>query len=170
MSDVVTIKEIADTIGTDRSNARKIVLKNGFDFIKIRTAESKGQLTLALSKEDFESFLEMRNRQGFQMDSTVDSPIADQGYFYIIQIVPELDGNRIKFGFATDVQTRLQAHRTIAPTAQLVKYWPCKRIWEQAAIDSITRDNCTLIGGEVFQCEDLQKVLDNAEGFFSIMP
>lgn len=163
----VSVKQLAKEWGIDSSNARKYIVAQGFSFLKKRLPESHGQLCNVLAKEDAEMVRGLREGQGF-----TGKAIANDagGWFYIVQIVPDLDPLRVKLGFAGDVKARLQAHRTIAPTAQLVKAWPCRRVWEQAAIDSITRAGCKLIANEVFQCDDLEASVERAESFFLIMP
>lgn len=92
------------------------------------------------------------------------------GYFYVIQLIPELDPHRIKVGFASDANARLDAHRTSAPTAELVLTWPCKRCWEKSAIDCATKEGCELIRGEVFTCKDIDALVARCDTFFQIMP
>jgi len=166
----VSMKELANEIGLDRSNMRKYVLQQGFSWLKVRTKDSGGQLVNALTREDADAIIELRKSQGF-----TNNPVVVQngdGWFYIVQIVPELDSLRIKLGFATDTQRRLNAFRTISPTANLVKAWPCRITWERAAIDSATRHGCSLVayGSEVYQCEDLTALVERLDNFFAIMP
>jgi len=167
----IPIKKIAETLGVDRSNARKIILNYGFAPIKVRTLESKKQLTLALTKEEAQELYEKRIKNGYNSDNQKAMGTENgKGEFYLIQLVPELDPKRIKLGFASNAKLRLQSHRTAAPTAKLVKSWPCKKIWEQAVIDSITRYGCSKIGIEVFQIDTLKEIIKKADSFFEIMP
>lgn len=69
-----------------------------------------------------------------------------------------------------DLRGRLATHRTISPTAKLLKTWPCRKSWERAAIDSLTAENCTLIGGEVYLCTDIGRLLQRGDTFFACMP
>jgi hypothetical protein len=126
-------------------------------------------MVLALTTEEAEQVYEQRQRQGFLAGP---SPVVTSGVgaFYVVQLVPDLDPLRVKLGFATDVQERLAAHRTVAPTAKLIGSWPCRPSWERAAIDSITRQGCRPIGPEVFVCDDIDALLTRAEAFFAIMP
>ena len=169
MDQYITLKILAKELGLDRSNMRKYVLAKGFSPVKVRTPESRGQLTLALTKEDAELVKETRENEGFNFTSPVAASNND-GYFYIIQVAPDLDPFRIKLGFSNDVDARLQAHRTSAPTAKLVSAWPCKRTWEKTVIASITRFGCELIANEVFTCNGVELLIQRAENFFAIMP
>jgi hypothetical protein len=172
MENYVLLKDLARELGLDKSNTRKYVLKAGFSFLKVRTPEGRGQLTLALAVEDAETIRELRQSQGYVIGKHPGKIITDNGdgFFYIIQLVPELEANRVKLGFATDVDSRLQSHRTAAPTAQLVKAWPCKRSWEPTAITSLTREDCELLSGEVFRVGNLDLLIERGNAFFAIMP
>ncbi len=168
MSDYVTLEQIAHDMGLDRSNTRKYILKKGFTFLQVRTKEARGQMVNALTVEDAEAVKETRRKEGF----TYNTIIAEngKGYFYVIQLVPELSAARIKVGYASDIQQRLAAHRTASPTAELVKHWPCKITWERAAIDSLTRMGCRLIANEVYDCSDISTLVELGDSFFAIMP
>lgn len=163
----VSVKQLAKGWGIHTSNARRYVLAQGFAFEKQRTATSGGQLANVLSQEDAEAIRAIREAQGFTGKVVANHT---QGWLYIVRLIPDLDPLRVKLGFASDVKARLQAHRTAAPTARLVKSWSCRRTWEQAAIDSITRMGCKLISNEVFQCDDLDALTRRADEFFNLMP
>lgn len=168
MAKYITLKQLTRELGLDKSNLRRYILKHGFSFIKIRTPESRSQLTLALSLEDAEAVRMLRESNGF---GPKQQPVQnDVGYFYIIQLIPELNPLRVKLGLASDVESRLRAHRTSAPTAQLVKAWPCRKAWESTAIASITRVGCNLIANEVYECDDLRRLISYTDDFFRIMP
>ncbi len=77
--------------------------------------------------------------------------------------------NRVKLGFADSVERRLAEHQTAAPTAKVLRSWPCKRSWDFAAMDSITRTGCKLVLNEVYE-GDVQGFIDRAEAFFAVMP
>lgn len=165
----VTLASLAEELGLDRSNMRKYILKHGFAPVTVRTPESRSQLTLALTQEDAEAVRALRQSHGFSKTQE-QTDMGMTGAFYIVQVVPEFAPNRIKLGFATDAVARLSSHRTAAPTAQLVKVWPCQRSWEACAIASITRAGCRLIANEVYECDDLQATVDRGAAFFAVMP
>lgn len=169
MTDLVTVKELAQEFRLDRSNVRKYILAQGFDFIKTRTPESKGQLTLALTLTDAEAIRELRENQGFVTTGKV---VIDNGigWFYLIQLIPDIAPQRVKLGFAGNVEGRLASHRTSAPTVKLIKAWPCKKVWERAIIDSMTRMDCQLVAGEVFDCADLLGLIQRCDDLFELFP
>ena len=86
----------------------------------------------------------------------------DQGLFYILDLIPEADINRLKFGFTSNVTNRLKQHQTTAP----------KRVWEVAAMDVIGRGE-SQVGherSEVFDVYSVEEVIHRGDQFFSMMP
>lgn len=117
VDEFVSLKQLAEALDLDPSNARKYILKQGFKPVKRRTQDSGGQLTLSFTKEEAERVIAVRREQGFFGGAETKPISEDKGYFYVIHLVPELDPNRVKLGFASDAANRLQQHRTSAPTA-----------------------------------------------------
>jgi hypothetical protein len=167
MPDHIELRDLAAELAMDRSHLRKYVLSNGFTTVNVRSAASRGQQALAVTEADAAAIRALRARQGFTAGMTPVETCA--GSFYIVQLVPDLDPLRVKLGFAVDLPSRVDAHRTAAPTATLVKAWPCRRVWEPAAIASITRTGCRLIASEVYACDDLAALVARADDFFSRM-
>lgn len=165
----VTLKTLASELKLDRSNLRKYALKHGFSFLRVRTAESGNQATLALTPEDADALKNLRKAEGFTSTSRLVRNDG-QGVFYAIQLLPELEPSRIKLGFTTGLDARLQSHRTTCPDTKLLKSWPCKKVWEAAALDSISREPCKLVANEVFSCEDIESLLARGDEFFGLMP
>lgn len=93
----------------------------------------------------------------------------DVGFFYLIQLEPEHDPRRFKLGFTMDLDGRLQKHRCSAPYAQYIDTWPCKRVWERAAIDCVT-NGCEQLHTEVFRTASLEQISAQAKSFVSMMP
>jgi hypothetical protein len=152
----------------DRSHARRYVLSLGITPTKRRTPDSGGQLTLTVSGPEAALIRRTRAEHGFA--GTQSSVENEVGHFYFIQLVPELDPKRVKLGFADSVPNRLQQHRTSAPTAKLLKSWPCRRSWERTAIDAVAAAGGALILNEVFEFADLDAAIQRADQFFSLLP
>lgn len=169
LTEFVTLKNLAQEMGLDRSNMRKYVINAGFVPARIRTPESRGQLTLALTSADADAIRNLRDREGYLKIKAV-SEKNGKGWFYIIQLVPKLKPERVKLGFTSNLDSRLSAHQTAAPTARIVGNWPCRKAWEIAAIDSITREGCQSLSNEVVDCNSLDELLDRAQEFFDQMP
>lgn len=62
--DFVSLKLLAAELGLDRSNMRKYALKTGVRPHKRRTADSAGQLTLAVTAAEAELLRTKRSEQG----------------------------------------------------------------------------------------------------------
>lgn len=166
--DYVSIKDLAKRLGMDRSHARRYVMKLGYSFHKRRTPESGSQLTLCVTSAEAEQITSQRQDKGFLASTVV--AVSDVGVFYVIQLVPDLDPRRLKLGFAESLEQRLSQHRTAAPTARVLRAWPCKRPWELTAIDALTREGCRLILNEVFECDDPDRLVKRGDVFFSMLP
>jgi hypothetical protein len=166
--DYVSIKDLANRLGMDRSHARRYVMKLGYSFHKRRTPGSGSQLTLCVTSAEADEIASQRSDKGFTASTVVG--ISDVGVFYVIQLVPDLDPKRLKLGFAESLEHRLSQHRTAAPTARVLRAWPCKRPWELTAIDALTREGCRLILNEVFESDDPQTLVRRGDAFFSMLP
>jgi len=168
----VSLRRLAEMLGINQSQTRKYVLKLGYSPPQARTPDSRGKLTYVFTKEACEAIITTRRQQGFMMGDTRGTPVVseDVGVFYIIQIIPELDPNRLKLGFAANVQERLAQHRTSAPTARILRSWPSRRTWEPTLIDCVGSRGCELILNEVYECADLAALLDYAEALFKMLP
>jgi hypothetical protein len=164
----VSIKDLAQRLGMDRSHARRYVMKLGYSFHKRRTRDSGSQLTLCVTSAEADEIASQRADKGFTASTVV--AISDVGAFYVIELVPDLDPKRLKLGFAESLEQRLSQHRTAAPTARVLRAWPCKRSWELTAIDALTREGCRLILNEVFECDDSVSLVKRGDAFFSMLP
>jgi hypothetical protein len=163
----VTLKQLSEEIGMDRSHVRRYVIALGIEPKKRRTADSGGQLTLTVSNEEAEFIKQKREEHGYLGSS---KPVEKEiGSFYIIQLVPELDPKRIKLGFADDVNQRLNQHRTSAPTAKVLKTWACKRSWEKTVIDSLSSVGGKLILNEVYEFSDVEKLIEHGNKLFDLL-
>ncbi len=169
MPELVGLAEIAARLTVDNRTVRRLIAQES-ETLGIEIQRGKGEKVL-LSKDDAERLIaSYLARRGPQTGTTEDTAKFDRfGYFYLIQLIPEALPKRIKIGFADNVERRLNEHRTAAPTAKLLKAWPCKRSWDYAAMDSITRAGCRLVLNEVFE-GDVDGFLSRAESFFSVMP
>ena len=164
----ISIKALASRLGMDRSHARRYVIRLGYEFHKRRTPDSGGQLTLCVDARDADAIFATRGEQGFNASTVVSAP--EVGVFYVIQLVPDLDLKRLKLGFTDSIEQRLSQHRTAAPTAKVLRTWPCRRAWELTAIEALTRENCSLVMNEVFECTDLEAIIDVGNRFFAMLP
>ena len=171
MADMVPMTEIAKRLRIDLTTVRRLIAKEG-DALQLVLHRGK-QDRLFLSREDADkliaSYEARRGPVAAPADGVNMATYDRYGFFYLIQLVPEALPNRVKMGFTDNVEKRLAEHRTAAPTARLLKAWPCKRSWDYAAMDSITRTGCRLVLNEVYEGE-VKDFLERADVFFSVMP
>jgi len=154
----VTIKQLAFDLGMDRSHARRFVAKSGVKAIKRRDPGSNNQLVLTVTEAEAARVIDARHALGYNQSKPTQDP--DQGWFYVIQLVPDLDPRRIKMGFTNSIDARMAQHSTAAPTLKLTVYWPCRRAWEVAFMDCLRNVQCDHIRNEVFTCHNLDALIE----------
>jgi hypothetical protein len=175
MPEYLTYYEIADRLGVGIDTVRRSVkrLSKSHDIKPLyqKTSTSKGARVYCLSIDDANalfSWFEDRSQTESEDPNNL-AAFQRYGFFYIIQLVPELIPERVKIGYTDSLETRLNEHRTSAPTAKYVKTWECKRSWDQAVMDSITRDGCELIMNEVYE-GNIDGFIERGDAFFNVMP
>jgi hypothetical protein len=162
--DMLSIKKVAEELNVGKDYALRLI-KRRAKLLGLKPYYGKRN-AVSLSREDADRLIgDYKPVRPFRRDARS----TGAGCFYIIQLHPEDLPNRLKIGYTDNIDVRLSDHRTSAPTLKLVKCWPCKRNWEDAAKASITRDGCKLVGGEVFD-GDIHALIERAEAFFAIMP
>lgn len=169
MAEMIGLQDIAKRLNVEVSTVRRLIARET-ESLQLEPHRGKGD-KLLLSKDDADKLIaSYEARRGPVAGKDEDATKFDRyGFFYLIQLVPELLPERVKLGFADNVEKRLNEHRTAAPTATLLKAWPCKRSWDYAAMDSITRENCRLVLNEVYE-GDVQGFLARGDQFFAMMP
>lgn len=171
MPEMVTVAEIARRLSLDQRTVGRLIAREK-EALKLTLHRGKADKRL-LTRDDADKLIasyEARRGPTTESAEASDTPVYDRyGYFYLIQLVPEALPNRVKIGFADNVERRLTEHQTAAPTARLVKTWPCKRSWDFAAMDSVTRTGCKLVLNEVFEGE-VQGFIERADAFFAVLP
>jgi len=167
-NEYISIKNLSEELGMDRSHARKYIIKMGIVPQKRRTLDSGNQLTLTVTEEEANKIKKNRLELGYNFDNRIVN--NENGYFYVIQLVPELDPKRIKLGYTNDINDRLNQHKTAAPTAKILKSWQCKRSWESTVMDSLTSNNCKHILNEVFECDDIENLIEHGNKLFLLLP
>lgn len=164
----ISIKELSNRIGIDRSNVLKLLKKSGIKTQNRRMPDSRNQLCSTITKEQANEIIAHRKEIGFlNSGKSVDSEI---GFFYIVQLIPEFTLSRIKLGFSNDVSNRLAQFRTVVPKAKILKTWPCRRSWEQTITDALVSKNCKHINNEIYDCDDIDSLLKRADEFFEFFP
>ena len=174
MTDHVSYKDLARRLGIDPTTVRRLIERFGSQLkISLRKGQSNtsnAKWAHYLSREDADRLVAFYESRSGQRD-TPESEDTFQtfGVFYIIQLIPEALPNRIKIGYTDSLDKRQAEHQTAAPTARVLASWPCKRSWDYAAMDSITREGCTWVLNEVFE-GDPEGFVSRGNAFFAVMP
>ena len=169
MSDeLISVSEIAKLHARHRSAIHKVITRLRIETKLIRSEVARGQKAIFISREDYELLKTEIESDQVRVVGTIEAPDWN-GFLSIMQLEPEFDPGRYKIGFATSVEDRLRSHRTSAPFATVVRWCPCKLMWEKTAIESITR-NCKKLHTEVFRTADIIRVVERGERFFEVMP
>src|SRR5215831_7948891 len=133
--DSVSVKEIAQELKIGKDYALRLI-KRRAESLGLKPHYGKRN-AVSLSRDDAHRLIQDYRPVRPFLSEAKSSP---GGCFYIIQLHPEDLPNRLKIGYSDNINVRLSDHRTSAPTLKLVKSWPCKRTWEEAAKACITRD------------------------------
>jgi hypothetical protein len=166
--ELISVIEIARTHGTHKAQVFKILKRLGIESRKLRSEDTRGQSASFIFHADYERLKrECEPRGGKSLPDDTETNWV--GYLYVVQLEPDLDPERFKIGFASSVEDRLRKHRAAAPFAKPLFEWPCKLLWENTAIDSITR-GCERLHTEVFRAGDLAAVGERGDEFFAILP
>lgn len=169
MSEMIGMLEIAKRLKVDANTVRRLIARES-EALQLTVHRGK-QDRLLLTHDDADRLIAAYEGRRGPISATVEDAAKFDRYgsFYMIQLIPEALPNRVKIGYADNVDQRLNEHRTAAPTAKLLKAWPCKRSWDYAAMDSITREGCKLVLNEVYE-GDISGFLARGDQFFSYMP
>jgi hypothetical protein len=174
MADNVSIKELAKRLSINPSTVSRLIERYGSQ-LGISLQKGRGNAWNAkwmhyLSREDADRLVAFYESQGGRRDEQAsESAFQAFGVFYVIQLIPEALPNRLKIGYTDNLEQRLADHRTAAPTARVLASWPCKRSWDYAAMDSITREGCAWVDNEVFE-GDPDGFVRRGNEFFALMP
>lgn len=172
----IAIVDLADDLQVRKQRIFKILSRLGIRPTQRREANRGNQNVATVSQSEAVAIrAEIEKSAGAASGNSSPSGSTaaffsdDVGFFYLIQLEPEHDPGRFKLGFTMDLDGRLQKHRCSAPYALYIGTWPCKRVWERAALDCVT-NGCEQLHTEVFRATSLEQISAQAKSFFSVMP
>lgn len=157
MDDYIFLRQIAADLKVAYTTIRKRADKLGIPVIQVKTENNIA--SAAIAKSDFDKLMESL--------ATI-KVSGEDGFFYMIALIPEYNKGRIKLGFASDVIERLGNHKTAAPTAEIIKTWPCKRAYEATVIAAISSMG-KQIRNEVYEFDNVDLVVAKADTLFSLL-
>lgn len=174
---LISVKEFAEQHGLRRQTVFKVIKRLGIEQAKSRGGEAnRGQTISYISEHDGRLVLEAiasnskpQNGNKNEKFEATDAYLYDIGVFYLLCLEPEHDPNRFKVGFANNLNERLRQLRCSAPYTQVVRTWPCRRLWEKTAIECVT-EGCEQLHTEVFRAQSLSEVEAKCSKFFALMP
>jgi hypothetical protein len=88
------------------------------------------------------------------------------GWFYVIQLIPDLKPDRLKFGFSQNFTNRLNGHRVSSPTACVLKTYPCVWADEIPCIASVVNQNCHRLTAEAYDVDSIDRVIAACDRYF----
>jgi len=170
--DRIAVVALAEELGVRKQRLFKVLKRSGIQPVLRRDGARGGQRIATITASEAAALREaLRSREAGHptLSDVLYRPGEEVGVFYLVQLEPDHDETRIKVGFTADLEARLRKHRTAAPFATVIKSWPCRRGWERAAIDSITR-GYEQLHTEVFRAGSLDEARSRGDAFFGIMP
>jgi hypothetical protein len=166
------LSALAAILGCTRSTIRHFADRLGYRFT-VRHIGPRQKRTACLTPDQANAIA-----QAHAEDIAAHPPItrseppkkaSDIGLFYLLQLEPKKDPTRIKLGFTTDLDSRLDDLQTAAPFARCVATWPARRSWERMAIVA-TSQVATQIRQEVYDCQNIHHAIAAANAFFASLP
>jgi len=174
---LISVIDLANKLERRKQFLFKVIARLGLETQLLPGSNSRGQLVAHLTDEDA-SLLENEIRASSQVsspraqalvDQTFDAQLTEQGVFYFLALEPLHDPLRFKLGFAASLPERLRQLKCSAPLLQVLRTWPCKRLWEKTAIDCVAA-GCERVHTEVFRADEVSAALARADAFFAAMP
>jgi hypothetical protein len=170
--DVISVIDVAQHLGRRKGHVYKVLKRLGIEPVMRRSEQQKRTIGY-ITQEEFErvnvEFQSIASRDDAESDDGDDFVSVELGVFYLIQLEPELDPGRFKVGFAASMSERLRTFRCSAPFAVVLRTWPCRRLWERTAMDSVAA-GCERLHTEVFRTGSLDEIMGRCERFFAVMP
>jgi hypothetical protein len=174
--ELISVIDIASQHSKGKATVFRILNRLGIEPTKRRSSAGKNQLVSYITQEEFrrvtielQAITSRDDLEPSESEVGDDFVSAEVGVFYLIQLEPDLDPSRFKVGFAAGMSERLRHLRCSAPFAVVVRTWPCRRLWEKTAIDSVAV-GCERLHTEVFRTASFEEIVARCERFFAIMP
>src|SRR4051812_20397252 len=119
MNQIRSFTDIASLLKMNKGNLIKFIKKRGYKTVSYRSENNRGQMVKGLNEDDYQDLLNYRKNGVYLINE--DKIQKDE--FYLILLAPELSPNRVKLGFTSDLEQRMEQYRTICPTNRLIQSW-----------------------------------------------
>lgn len=174
---LISVIDLANRIEKRKQTVFKVLARLSIEPRKLPGSNNRGQLIAYVTEEEARAVetelssigTPLEDSSERNLSSSSDALLAEQGVFYLLLLEPEHDPGRFKLGFAASLPERLRQLRCSAPLIEVVRTWPCKRLWEKTAIECAA-NGCTRLHTEVFRTESIASVISRCEQFFNLMP
>ena len=173
--ELISVIDVAQQLGRQKGHLFKVLRRLRIEPTKRRSSTSKNQLISYITHEELQRVIlevEASPTRGEAEPSDGDAEdfvSIEFGTLYLIQLEPKYDPGRFKVGFAANMPERLRQLWCSAPFATVIQTWPCRRLWERTAIDSVSA-GCDRLHTEVFRSGSLGDVVERCVQFFAVMP
>lgn len=128
-----------------------------------KKVSSTGHFYAVLSTSEFKKFKDWMGKK--RINESVIGSDSDNGFFYLILLIPEYSNARIKAGFTSRLESRFTEHLISAPTAEMIYSAPCQRAWETFLL-AYVHGHGKKIRSEVFDIWDAKKLIKNLQTLF----
>ena len=161
-------------IAADLDLAYTTIRRNIETFIKqkkmkplTRMKAEKGHYCSVMDSTQYSLFRELMKGRAVvnKEDEAVNNKMSDDGFFYLILLVPEFSSGRIKAGFTSRMDSRFNEHLMSAPTAKLIYSTPCLRSWETFLL-AYVHSHGERIRSEVFDVASTKELIKNLKTLF----
>ena len=159
---IVLVYELARELPMHKSNLSKLIDKLEIKKISVRSPEKNNQLVSAITEEDAEAV--RKYRSDFEIIEH-----ANEGVFYILQLLPEIDSLRVKLGFAQDLNDRISYFRTLLPELVVLKTWKCDKNLEKTVIRMAITSECEQVGIEVYRVTSVENTVTRLDKIFDML-
>ena len=158
MSRFVPLSQVVAELGLDRRQTRDRLHRCGIRPHKVRVGGTDGPVVLSLTPDEAACL-----RAGGS------APVQEVGSACVIRLVPEFDPRRVRVEYTDDSSTLLAELREGAPTAAVLKAWPCRPEWAAAALACL-RQGCRTFLGDVLECDDVDAIVARGNRLFDLLP
>lgn len=171
---LISVIDLAAQLDRRKQTLFKVVSRLGIETVKQSNGNNRGATLAYVTHADAARIQDALGFPGTGEDDGMEDggenyAPTQRGVFYLLVLEPKHDPGRFKVGFATNLSERLRTHRCSAPFATVVKFWPCKSLWEKTAIECVSA-GCERLHTEVFRTTSIDAVLAKCEQFFELMP
>ena len=162
INNMKSITQLAQEFKMNKANLHKLIRKLEIDIKMVRDPKAGNQKVAMINLEGIKILKEYRSDFNQPEDKGI-------GMFYLLRLLPDIEPNRVKFGYTTDIKMRLKQLKTVCPQLETIKTWNCKSMIEQIVILIATTKEDKRLSAEVFNISNIDKTISRIDLFFSML-